>query len=190
MSWDPVWEQVFRSRPWGRYPQEEVVRFVARAFFRVPDRGAIRILEIGCGPGSGASWFVAREGFRLAGIDASPTAIEKARARFMQEDLGAEFVHGDVTRLPWPPSSFDAVLDVGCLACNSEGETRVILDEVYRVLKPEGLHFSLTPRVGCWGDHPGKRLDATTLVEVTEGPFANLGKIRFATADSLRALYA
>jgi len=190
MTWDPVWEEVFRSREWGRYPQEEVVRFVARAFYRVPDRSRVRILEIGCGPGSGASWFVAREGFRLAGIDGSATAIEKARRRFEQEGLAGEFVQGDIAALPWPDATFDAVLDVVCLACNDESDTRAILREVRRVLVPGGLHFSITPKAGCWGDADGPRLDATTLAEVREGPFADLGRTRFATAQSLAGLYA
>lgn len=190
MTWDPVWERVFASRDWGRYPQEEVVRFIARSFYAVPDRSQVRVLELGCGPGSGASWFAAREGFSLAGIDGSATAIEKARARFAAEGLQGEFVEGDVTQLPWPDGRFDVVLDVGCLTCNTEAETAVILAEVFRVLKPGGRHFSLTPKAGCWGDGTGRALDATTWFDVGEGPFTALGKTRFATEDSLRQLYA
>ncbi|HKA42735.1 MAG TPA: class I SAM-dependent methyltransferase [Burkholderiales bacterium] len=189
MGWDAVWERVYREREWGRYPQEEVVRFVARNFYRVPDRAAVKMLEIGCGPGSGASWFVAREGYDLTGIDASPTAIDKARERFSGEGLPGEFVVGPVDDLPFPTDSFDAVIDVVCLACNPERETRTILGEVHRVLKPGGLHFSLTPRSGCWGDEEGERIDRTTLREVRSGPFAGLGTTRFATRESLVALY-
>ncbi len=190
MSWDPTWEHIFSAREWGRYPQEEVVRFIARSYFAVPDRRAIRILEIGCGPGSGASWMVAREGFGLTGIDGSATAIEKARARFAAEGLSGEFVQGDISVLSWEDASFDAVLDVGCLACNTEAETAMILSEVHRVLKPDGRHFSITVKAGCWGDGTGPRLDATTLASVAEGPFAEMGKIRFASRESLATLYA
>jgi len=189
VAWDEVWERVFREREWGRYPQEEVVRFVARNFYRAPERSAVSMLEIGCGPGSGTSWLVAREGFRLTGIDASPTAIARARKRFAEEGLAGEFVVGPVDRLPFPDASFDAALDVVCLACNAEEEARAIVGEVHRVLKPGGFHFSLTPRSGCWGDGTGERIDATTLREVREGPFAGLGKTRFATRESLAALY-
>lgn len=190
MSWDPVWERVFSSRSWGRYPHEDVVRFLARAFYTAPDRSRIRILDLGCGPGSGTSWFCAREGFSLSGIDASPTAIKKSRARFHEEGLNGEFVQGDVDALPWADDSFDAVLDVVCLACNTEAETAAAVKEIHRVLKPGGIHFSMTPRAGCWGDIAGERLDTTTLAEVVEGPFAGLGRTRFATADSLRRLYS
>jgi SAM-dependent methyltransferase len=190
MSWDSIWERIFREREWGRYPNEDVVRFVARAFYRVPDRSRIRILEVGCGPGSGAGWFCAREGFSFCGIDASATAIEKSRERFRAEGLQAEFVLGEIASLPWPDGAFDAVLDVVCLACNTEAETAAIVSEIERVLKPGGLHFSITPKAGCWGDGDGRRLDATTLEQVAEGPFAGLGKTRFATAESLRRLYS
>lgn len=189
MSWDPVWDRIFQSRDWGRYPPEELVRFVAGAFYARKDRPGVRILEVGCGPGSGTSWFVAREGFSFYGIDASPIAVEKSRARFAQEGLQGEFVLGEVSALPWSDEAFDAVLDNACLACNTEAETARIVDEIHRVLKRDGVHFSLTPRAGCWGDETGERLDATTLAQVIAGPFAGLGKTRFATAESLHGLY-
>jgi SAM-dependent methyltransferase len=190
MGFDPVWERIFREREWGRYPDEEVVRFVARNFYGAPDRAAVQMLDIGCGPGSGTSWFVAREGFSLTGIDGSPTAIEKARRRFSGERLRGEFVVGPADRLPFPDGRFDAVLDIVCLACNTERETAAILGEVRRVLKTGGLHFSVTPRDDCWGSAAGERMDGTTVREVLEGPFANLGKTRFASRESLAALYA
>jgi hypothetical protein len=34
MAWDPVWEDIDRSRPWGQYPGEDVIRFVAGNFYR------------------------------------------------------------------------------------------------------------------------------------------------------------
>lgn len=190
MGWDAVWETVFRKREWGKYPPEEVVRFVARHFYHVADRAAVSILEIGCGPGSGTSWFIGREGFGLIGIDASPTAVAKARERFAREGTAGAFVRGTIDRLPFANESFDAVIDVVCLACNAEEETRAMVSEVHRVLKPAGAHFSITPRSGCWGDDGGERIDATTLREVVEGPYAGLGKTRFATRHGLLDLYA
>ncbi len=63
-TWDPVWEEIFRRKEWGKYPPEHVIRFVARNFYRVADRASIRLLEIGCGPGANI-WFMTREGFTV-----------------------------------------------------------------------------------------------------------------------------
>jgi hypothetical protein len=71
-SWDPTWEQVFRVRDWARYPQEELIRFVAVNFYSAAERKKIKILDAGCGTGAGV-WFIAREGFSRA-RDLMPSA--------------------------------------------------------------------------------------------------------------------
>ena len=37
MAWNNVWEQVFSSQEWGKYPGEDVIRFVARNFYNLKD---------------------------------------------------------------------------------------------------------------------------------------------------------
>jgi SAM-dependent methyltransferase len=190
MSWDATWERAFATRKrWGSYPPEELVRFVARHFYDVPDRAAVRFLELGCGPGAGPSWYLAREGFRYSGIDASPTAVERSRQRFATEHLNGEFVCQDFSCLPWAVETFDAVIDVASLQCNDEHATASIIDEIHRVLRPGGRHFSLTARVGSWGDGTGQKIDRTTWTDVQEGPYVGLGPTRFADEAGLRRLY-
>ncbi len=191
MSWDPVWERIFRERTgWGYYPPEELVRFVARHYYQAADRRAVRFLEIGCGPGAGPGWYLAREGFSYAGIDGAATAIEKSQRRFMDQGLEGEFVNGSIDALPWDAATFDCVVDVACLQHNAEAGTAAAIAEVGRVLKRGGRHFSLTGKAGCWGDGTGTRVDATSFRDVQEGPFSGMGVMRFATADSLKRLYA
>ena len=191
MSWDPVWEKIFRERDaWGKYPPEELVRFMARHYYGVRDRAQIRVLEVGCGPGGGPSWYIAREGFSYSGIDGSTTAIEKIRHRFQEEDLAGEFRHGTFDQLPWQNGYFDCVVDVASLQCNDESATRSVLAEIRRVLKDQGRHFSLTARNGCWGEGTGVRIDATTFRDLQEGPYTGMGVIRFATRESLIDLYS
>src|SRR5271157_77818 len=190
MGWDPVWERIFRERSsWGKYPPEELVRFIARNYYQVEDRRTVRILEIGCGPGAGPSWFIAREGFTFSGIDGSQAAIDKARQRFLHNGLEGEFVCGPINTLPWKNGTFDCVVDVACLQHNCEADTWKIIGEVYRVMKTGGKHFSLTSKAKCWGDGTGLRVDETSWREVTEGPFSGMGIVRFATRESLVRLY-
>ena len=43
MSWDPVWENVFQNQSWGKYPSENLVRFVARNFYNKEALSLFRI---------------------------------------------------------------------------------------------------------------------------------------------------
>ena len=191
MTWDPVWERIFRSREqWGYYPPEELVRFMARHYYRVADRREVRVLEVGCGPGAGPGWYVAREGFSYTGIDGSATAIDKARRRFSAEVLSGEFVVGTGERLPWQAASFDCVIDVACLQCNDEAAAQSMIDEIHRVLVPGGRHFSLTTRPACWGEGTGIQVDSSSWRDLREGPFAAMGVVRFSSAEQLKQLYA
>src|SRR5262245_57036654 len=81
-GWDPVWENTVygQGRHLNRYPHHAVVSFVFRQFGQAPDRRSVRICELGCGAGNNV-WFAAREGFTVAGIDGSASAIEHARQR-------------------------------------------------------------------------------------------------------------
>lgn len=36
MAWDPVWESIFTNQAWGRYPGEDLIRFVAKNFYAPP----------------------------------------------------------------------------------------------------------------------------------------------------------
>jgi SAM-dependent methyltransferase len=63
-----VWDKLFSSKSWGKYPSIQLVKFIASKYYNMKDRSSINILEIGCGPG-GNLWYLAREGFKVSGID-------------------------------------------------------------------------------------------------------------------------
>lgn len=181
---DPVWEQIFSNREWGKYPPEHVVRYVARGFYRAPDRSQVRLLEIGCGPGANV-WFMAREGFRVSGIDGSPTAIRKAQQRLAKEELIADLHVGDFVSLPWADNTFDGALDNVSLGSNPSQIIRAALAEVRRVLKP-GAPFQasfFTPRT--WGCGTGTRLEPDGFRNMTEGPLVGTGFCLFLTREQL-----
>lgn len=141
-SWDKIWEKVFSTKEWGKYPTEELVRFVARNYYSVPDRGKVKILDLGCGTGA-ATWFMAREGFSVTGIDGSKTAIKIAEKRFTLEGLKGDFAVGDIIDLDYGNGTFDCVTDIGAIQHNSYKNIKKIISEVYRVLKPGGKFFGM-----------------------------------------------
>ena len=50
-SFDNEWEKIHSTQEWGQYPSESVIRFVARNYYRVPDRKQLKFLDFGCGGG-------------------------------------------------------------------------------------------------------------------------------------------
>lgn len=134
------WETLFQTHDWGMYPSEALIRFMARNYYNLPDRKQIRILDLGCGPGT-TCWYLAREGFQVDGVDGSPSAIEKAKHRLRKESLKADFCVGAFQNLPYVNNSFDCVLDNASITSNPWEEALRSYKEVYRVLKPGGKFY-------------------------------------------------
>ncbi len=170
-TWDPVWEEIFQRRAWGKYPPEHVIRFVARNFYGVKDRSRIRLMEIGCGPGMNV-WFMAREGFTVSGIDGSSTAIQAARQRLTSEGMAADLRVGDFAQLPWPDDSFDGAIENVSLYTNPWTSIQRALSEVLRVLKPGAPFLSSFFSDRTWGYGQGEMVEADGFVNLREGPLA------------------
>src|SRR3954463_8412415 len=100
MAFDLEWNRVFESHAWGKYPSEDLVRFMMRKFGGISksERQAIRVLDLGCGGGAN-SWFLAREGFQLVAVDGSAKAVERTRRFLETEGLKAEYQTGDFVNL-------------------------------------------------------------------------------------------
>jgi SAM-dependent methyltransferase len=189
--WDKGWDDVFRGKEWGRYPPEELVRFVGRTYFGVADRSAVRFLEIGCGPGANL-WFLAREGFTVAGLDGSQVALDQAAGRLAADGLRAALDQGDALDMPFDAERFDCVLDIECVYANTREDSRRIIAEAHRVLKPGGWLFSKTFMTGVTGEETAVPLpgEAHTYGEIPDGPFnRGYGPIRLTAEDDIADLY-
>jgi SAM-dependent methyltransferase len=191
--WDPGWDKLFTNTAWGSYPSEEVIRFVARRFYNASDRKLVRILEIGSGPGANL-WYLAREGFAVDGLDGSRIAIEQAAARLARENLSASLHVGDAMHMPFADAVFDCVLDVECVYANTFADSRRIISEVIRVLKPGGWLFSKTFATGLTGEVGGEFLVGEPNTWLRLGPGSALhseyGIIRLTDESEISALYA
>lgn len=187
MSWDPIWEKVFESAQWGKYPGEDVIRFVARNFY-ARSRNEVKILEIGCGPGANI-WYLAREGFEAHGIDGSATAIRRCQERLASEGFKATLRIGDVAMLPYPDNTFDGVLDVECLCCNSRKASEKIVEEIARVLKSGGKFYSRTFTDEFFLGASPTRAGNLEYAEVFEGPAKRKGFIRLINRAMIHELY-
>ena len=190
MTVDPIWERIHATREWGKYPPEELVRFAATRFGSSV-RKDIRILDVGCGFGSG-TWLLAREGFDTSAIDGSASAIRRLSERLAAEALSAKLHVGDiVTRLPdlFQPESFDAIVEITCLCTLPRAEAAQVVRQAARLLKPGGRLFSMTFDVESWGHGLGIEVEPHGFTNIPEGPFKDRGFARFDAEENLAELY-
>ena len=96
------------------------------------------MLDIGCGPGT-MTEELSELSDQVWGIDISEGMIRSARERFRQtaETHKLHFEVGDAEHLRFGDEYFDAVVCVGVLRYLSSWEKG--LQEIYRVLKPNGV---------------------------------------------------
>lgn len=109
----------------------------------VPSEAPLRILDVGCGTGVNATQ-LAQHGHEVFGIDVSPVAIEKIRARGLQGSV----VDIESGPLPFAPNSFDIVYASEVIEhCV---DTTGFLRSMRTVLKPGGTLLLSTPNSAFW----------------------------------------
>ena len=110
---------------------------------RFDDRRSV--LDAGCGEGRNLVYFLVL-GFICFGIDRDEQAIGavRARARALAPTLDpANFVTGELERLPWSDAAMDAVVCSAVLHfARDEAHFARIATELWRVLAPGGLFFA------------------------------------------------
>lgn len=187
--YDPVWDDIFSNRAWGRYPAEELIRFVAREAFSTSDRSRLKALELGCGPGANL-WFLANEEIPFDAIDGSPSAVSQALARLDNEKPGwrGRIEVGNFCRLPTDFRGYDFVLDSEAIYCNDFEESVELIADIRERLVDGGAFWSRTFAPGTWGVECGKRIGRDYWL-ATEGPMAGKGPTRLTPLESISELY-
>lgn len=187
------WDEKFKTRRWGRYPPEDLVRFAGRTYADA-DKSQISVLEIGCGPGANL-WFLHREGFKVAGIDGSQAAIEQAGKRLAEEneDLNAhepDLRVGDFSALPWDDESFDLVVDIFALYANTPEIIKKTTAEIHRVLKPGGRFYSKLWGRNTTGFGEGTKIEDGTYDDIPTGPCQNMGISHFFDRPEIEQVFS
>lgn len=98
------------------------------------------VLEIGCATGSltiAAKIQTGNQG-KVAAIDIIPGMIEVSKEKAKNANLDIDFKLGSIDNIPFPDSQFDVVMCSFMIFHMSEKVRNKGLEEIYRVLKPNG----------------------------------------------------
>lgn len=170
-----------------RYPNEQVIQFLASHYFLLsrPKRKKIKVLELGCGSGANL-WMVAKEGFDTYGIDIARTGIRLCRKMLESYGVKATLSVGNMRSLPYKNNFFDAVVDVLTIEHTTLKGHEQAFAEAYRCLKRGGRFFSWHLGAGSinFMRGGGKKLDRYTTENTpnTSVPYPNNGITCFLTA--------
>lgn len=187
-SFDPIWREKYARGLAVRAPYDCVVSFVYRNLPAKRQRSDIRILEVGCGTGNNV-WYLAREGFSLSGVDASPEAISYASERLREDKLSANLQVGDFTRLPYPDNTFDLIFDRAALTNCGLSFARQAVAEIHRVLAPGGKFFINPYSSEHTSAKKGRLVEDNLTVDIEGGSLVGCGQICFYNQAQLESLF-
>lgn len=178
----PTWDSVYTADtppPWelGR-PQP--------AFLRLADEGLLtgRLLDSGCGTGE-HTLLAAERGADAVGVDLSPSAIGRARAKAAGRNVPARFEVGDALQLGALGLTFDTVVDCGVFhVFDDEARARYVAS-LASVLRAGGSCYLL-----CWSDRqPGTMGPRRIRREEIAGAFAGGWEVASVTADRFHTVH-
>ena len=122
-----------------------------RYHFAAPLVAGLEVLDVACGEGYGSALLAARAA-SVIGADIAQTAVNHAQVRYAAvANLG--FRQADCATLPFADASFDVVVSFETIEHIRVQEP--FLDEVRRVLRPDGLLILSCPNKAEYSDRRG-----------------------------------
>ena len=127
----------FYSNPGAKVYEKNAMRHIQgkillRALQLVEIPQGARVLDAGCGTGFGMQ-LLESLGFSVAGFDVSPDMVAVAKKKKLQA------VAGDLRKIPFPNSSFDAIVSISALQWVPLKERGAVSAEFKRILVDGGV---------------------------------------------------
>lgn len=181
---DTSWEEFYKER--GQF-QSSVKDIVKDSVEFLRKNKCKKILDLGCGTGR-HSFFLAKEGFEVTGIDPSVSGLEIARKKAEKLGLKIEFKVGTKEDTGFEDDYFDGIVCTNVLSHSNFSGIKDSVREIERVLKRGGL-FIIT-------DITTKREDYGIGKEIEQNTFINIPKHidsemphHFFTEEELKGLF-
>jgi SAM-dependent methyltransferase len=176
------WDNLFQNEGKVFVEPHEDLPGIVKA---LKDVNAKRVLDLGSGSGRHVI-YLAKHGFLVYGLDSSPEGVALTNEWLSTENLSASIQLGSMhDALPYDDAFFDGVISVQVIHHAKIAAIRKIVDEITRVLKPEGLLFLTVPKVNYHREYI--EIEPATIVPLS-GPEKGLPHHYF-TPEELREVF-
>jgi SAM-dependent methyltransferase len=140
--WERAWSQVKTA-----YTQLPDLAYLTSIPKTLEQRSVRTVLDLGCGTGW-LSIYLAKQGFQVTGLDISMHAIKLAREWAAKEDLDIHFDVGDIADMPYPDSSFDAIVANSIFEHFPFDVADITMKRLKHILVPGGTFIGCFDKVG------------------------------------------
>lgn len=103
-------------------------------------KASSKVLDVGCGTGQTAAYIAKVYNCEVTALDSHPVMLEKAKERFLKDNLRIRLVQGDIMNLPFSDNSFDLVVAESVTIFSLVPKA---LREYVRVLRHNGILLEL-----------------------------------------------
>lgn len=100
-----------------------------------------KVLDCGAGGNYPKLAFFGDKDYELFGIDSDDESLQKAQSFAQNNNIKINFKKADIRDIPYPDNSFDVVFSYNTIFHMKKIEIRKAVDEMLRVLKPQGIGF-------------------------------------------------
>ncbi len=167
-SFKTAWEEIYKEK--GKFfetPHPDINKFVKL----LNKHNAENILDFGSGTGRHVV-YLAKQGFKVVGVDISKTGIAMTNKWLMDENLKAKLITRDITRpFPYSDDSFDGVISTQVIHHSTKQTVKKVIKEITRITKSGGIIFITVPIYkGYSNKRPGWKMK-----KIAERTFLPLG---------------
>ncbi|MEO8582092.1 MAG: class I SAM-dependent methyltransferase [Patescibacteria group bacterium] len=141
-NWDSIYQQYQQGGDaWATLSEGIDPRFIS--LIATSNFSFKHALDIGCGTGKYLA-FLEDNGFRVDGIDSSPTAIEMTQGIVSKQ---AKLQVADMYSFPYPENTYDLILSVSTLHHGRKVQIANTIQKISSSLVPSGRIFITLPNL-------------------------------------------
>jgi ubiquinone/menaquinone biosynthesis C-methylase UbiE len=121
---------------WLSRPQEPANNFSVNSYKLIKKNKQKTILDLGCGDGRDSIYFF-NKGLKVTAVDFSDSGIKKIKS----QNSKINCVLSDIRKIKFPKNSFDVIYAHLSVHYFDDKTTTKIFDNLYKILKKDGLIF-------------------------------------------------